>query len=82
MEYDHFLSEKGFRISPNWTQQWQESAQNNVLKFAQKSVSAKQELLYQEALHSNLHTVGKQALPAELQVAIQFLLRCGTLLSC
>ena len=68
MDFDHFLIDKGMHVCPGWPQQWQEAAQSAVPGFAQKSVSSKQELLYQEVLHSNLHFIGKQALPEDLQV--------------
>lgn len=68
MSFDHFLIEKGVHVIPDWTQQWQEAATSAVPGFAQKSVSAKQELMYQEVLRSNLHLTGRQALPADLQV--------------
>ena len=69
MDGDHFLNEKGFHVLPSWTQQWQESAQSSVPGFSQKTILAKQNLLYQEVLGSNLHLIGQQALPADLQVA-------------
>ena len=68
MGFDHFLIEKGVHVVPDWAQQWQEAATSAVLDFDQKSVSVKQELLYQEVLRSNLHLIGRQALPADLQV--------------
>ena len=70
MGLDHFLTDKGVHVIPGWAQQWQEAATSAVPGFAQKSVSAKQELLYQEVLRSNLHLIGRQALPADLQVCL------------
>ena len=73
MGLDHFLIEKGVHVIPDWAQQWQEAATSAVPGFVQKSVSAKQELLYQEVLRSNLHLIGRQALPADLQVCLPFI---------
>ena len=68
MGFDQFLIEKGVHVIPDWAQQWQEAATSAVPGFEQKSVSVKQELLYQELLRSNLHLIGRQALPIDLQV--------------
>lgn len=68
--FDQFLIEKGVHVFSDWAQQWQEAATSAVPGFARKSVSVKQELLYQEVLRSNLHLIGKQALPADLQVCL------------
>ena len=68
MGFDHFLIEKGVHVIPEWAQQWLEAATSAVPGFAQKNASVKQELLYQEVLRSNLHLIGRQALPADLQV--------------
>lgn len=70
MAFDHFLIEKGVHVFPDWAQQWQEAATSAVPGFARKSVSVKQDLLIQELLHSNLHLIGRQALPADLQVCL------------
>lgn len=52
----------------DWPLMWQEAAHSAVPGFDQKSISEKQELLYQQLLCSNLHVVGRQSLPADLQV--------------
>ena len=70
MAFDHFLIEKGVHVFPDWALQWQEAATSAVPGFARKSVSVQQELLYQEVLRSNLHLIGRQALPADLQVCL------------
>ena len=68
MDHVRFLQSKGFHVSSGWVEQWEQQAQGADSTFKDKSVSAKQTLLCQEVLCTNLHLIGTKALPADLQV--------------
>jgi len=68
MDHVRFLQSKGFHVSSGWVEQWERQAQCADPTFRNKSVSAKQTLLCQEVLRSNLHLIGTKALPTDLQV--------------
>ena len=68
MDHVRFLQSKGFHVSSGWVEQWERQAQRADATFKNKSVGAKQTLLFQEVLCTNLHLIGTKALPADLQV--------------
>jgi len=68
MDHVRFLQSKGCHVSSGWVEQWEQQAQRADSAFNSKSVGAKQTLLYQEVLCTNLHLIGTKALPADLQV--------------
>ena len=73
MDHNQFLQAKGICVSSDWLEQWQQQVESVDSAFRHKSVSAKQALLWQEVLSSDLHLIGTQRLPTDIQV---LLLRC------
>ncbi len=70
MDHDQYLKQKGVRVSSGWLQQWQQEAARVDSSFKHKTASAQRALLWQEVLRGDLHVIGAQALPADLQVRI------------
>ena len=68
MNHDQFLQVKGIRVSLDWLEQWQQQIESVDSAFRRKSVDAKQALLWQEVLNSDLHLIGTQTLPTNIQV--------------
>lgn len=70
MNHDQFLQVKGIRVSLDWLEQWQQQIESVDSAFSRKSVDAKQALLWQEVLNSDLHLIGTQTLPDDIQVLL------------
>lgn len=68
MDHGQFLQQKGVHISSGWLQQWQQEAARSNPAFGHKTATAQQALLLDEVLRSDLHLIGTQSLPADLQV--------------